>query len=79
MEAEQPPFDNPAGAPWPDEHLVAARALLQAIREAGMYARIDAQGQLRVGPSAMVWDSDRRTIAHYRDALVEILKTEGTP
>ncbi|MBU2820340.1 hypothetical protein HF288_03160 [Acidithiobacillus caldus] len=81
-EAEQRLEPDPMGTadvPWPDDHRAAARALLQAIREAGMYARIDAQGQLRVGPSSKVWDSDRRIIARYRDALVEILKTEDAP
>ena len=80
-EAEQRLEPDPMGTadvPWPDDHLAAARALLQAIREAGMYVRVDAQGQLRVGPSAMVWDSDRRILTHYRDAVVEILKTESS-
>jgi hypothetical protein len=81
-EVEQPPDPDPsgtAGVPWPDDHLAAARALLQAIREAGMYARIDDLGRLRVGPSSMLWDSDRRTIARYRDTLVDILRAEGKP
>ncbi len=60
-------------------HRAAARALLQAIREAGMYARIDDQGRLRVGPSSMVWESDRRTITRYRDALVDLLTHEEAP
>lgn len=55
---------------------VMAETLLLTMRAIGLRVRLTAQGELRIGPSDMLWPYDRELIEELKPQLVTILKQE---
>jgi hypothetical protein len=55
---------------------VMAETLLTTMRQIGLRVRLTAQGELRIGPSDMLWPYDRELIEELKPHLVVLLKQE---
>ncbi len=64
---QEPKFSDPE---------VMAETLLTTMRQIGLRVRLTAQGELRIGPSDMLWPYDREHIEELKPQLVTLLKQE---
>ncbi|WP_163097814.1 hypothetical protein GL267_010175 [Acidithiobacillus ferrianus] len=64
---QEPKFSDPE---------VMAETLLTTMRQIGLRVRLTAQGELRIGPSDMLWPYDRELIEELKPHLVALLKQE---
>lgn len=55
---------------------VMAQTLMDTMRHIGMHVRLNHQGGLNIGPSNMVWESDKEIIRELKPYMIDILKRE---
>lgn len=55
---------------------VMAQTLIATMRNIGMRVRLDDSGALSVGPSRMVWESDREIIKELKEHMILALQAE---